>query len=126
MDVKVFVMNRKPLRVWFIVWLSNLLLKGSPYGAKFGLWVVFYEKGAPTGHSCQAINVVMPFPLIGFSLKNNPAQLSLVEHPIGHLQNVVSRNCLHFADNVVHVFDGLAHEQRAGDAQKLVHAAFVA
>ena len=65
-------------------------------------------------------------PLALDAFKNNPAELLLVEHPISHFQDVVGRDGLHLADDVVHVFDGLSHDEGTCRTQQLVHAALVA
>ena len=49
--------------------------------------------------------------LIINSFKNNLAELFFVEHTVGYFEDVIGRNSLHLANNVVHVFDGLAHDE---------------
>ena len=64
-------------------------------------------------------------PLRGIAFKDNPAQLFFIEYPIGHLQDVLGRNSLHVADDVVHVFDRLTHKEGTCGTQQLVHAALI-
>ena len=58
--------------------------------------------------------------------ENNLAQPIPVEHPISDVEDVARRDGLHCADDIVHVFDRVAHEERARGAQEFVHAALIA
>ena len=60
------------------------------------------------------------------SLKHDLTQLFLVEHAVGHFEDVAGRDGFHLLNDVVHVLDGFAHDERTGRTQQLVHTAFVA